>query len=84
MLLGRVTGSCQPLEYRERTSLSLKHAVVEAVVKPHDATPKWKPMHTFRVLPDAARDEDAQKWYAQELKDVLIYGEPQWLDEPHD
>lgn len=68
----------------QRTHFSLtQQAVVEVFVKPSSRNSDWKPIQTFRVLPDAARDEDAQKWYAQELKDVLIYGEPQW-DELHD
>ena len=66
----------------QRTHFPLsQQSVVEIVVKPYHANLKWKPLQTFRVLPNTARDEDAQKWYAQELKDVLIYGEPPYLFE---
>jgi hypothetical protein len=56
----------------EKTRFPLsQHAVVEVVVEPYYQSSNWKAIPPFRVLPDAARDEEARKWYAKELKDAM-------------
>lgn len=46
-------------------------AVVEVAMEPYWEPGDWNPIQTFRVLPNVARDEDARKWYAQELKGAM-------------